>query len=154
MKTARRPRSKRKPRLWQEHSLSLTVLIVLVLWNVLYSVSDERTHWGAFCGNAIADWTGLLTMILVTKSFYEEGSSESKDPPPKRGRVMSFLTKHSLSLIIIATGLAWVALYASLSPMMKWGQVVGNIVSEWTQILALVLFTKRLKERRSKESRE
>jgi hypothetical protein len=35
----------------------------------------------------------------------------------------------------------------------KWGQVVGNIVSEWTQILGLVLMTKRLIERHSKESR-
>jgi hypothetical protein len=29
---------------------------------------------------------------------------------------------------------------------------VGNIVSEWTQIIGLVLLTKRLIERRSKES--
>jgi hypothetical protein len=33
----------------------------------------------------------------------------------------------------------------------KWGQVVGNIVSEWTQILGLVLMTKRLMEAGSKE---
>jgi hypothetical protein len=32
------------------------------------------------------------------------------------------------------------------------GQVVGNIVSEWKQIIGLVLLTKRLIERRSKES--
>ena len=35
----------------------------------------------------------------------------------------------------------------------KWGQVVGNIVSEWTQVLGLVLLTKRLIERHSKESK-
>ncbi len=34
----------------------------------------------------------------------------------------------------------------------KRGQVVGNIVSEWTQIFGLVLLTKRLIERLSKES--
>jgi hypothetical protein len=34
----------------------------------------------------------------------------------------------------------------------KWGQVVGNIVSEWTQIFSLVLMTKVLIEPRSKES--
>jgi hypothetical protein len=34
----------------------------------------------------------------------------------------------------------------------KWGQVVGNIVSEWTQILGLVVLTKRLIELGSKES--
>jgi hypothetical protein len=35
----------------------------------------------------------------------------------------------------------------------KWGQVVGNIVSEWTQILGLVLLTKRLMETGSKDSK-
>jgi hypothetical protein len=38
-----------------------------------------------------------------------------------------------------------------MDPNSKWGQVVGNIVSEWTQILGLVLLTKRLMERGSKE---
>jgi hypothetical protein len=36
----------------------------------------------------------------------------------------------------------------------KWGQVVGNIVSEWLQTLGLVLMTKIFIERGSKESRE
>jgi hypothetical protein len=36
----------------------------------------------------------------------------------------------------------------------KWGQVVGNILSEWTQLLGLVLLTKRLIEKRSKESKQ
>jgi hypothetical protein len=35
----------------------------------------------------------------------------------------------------------------------KWGQVVGNIVSEWTQIFGLVLLTKRLIEPHSKGER-
>ena len=34
----------------------------------------------------------------------------------------------------------------------KTGQVVGNIVSEWTQVLGLVVMTKYLGETRSKES--
>ena len=50
------------------------------------------------------------------------------------------------------TGIAWVALYVSMDSEAKWGQVVGNIVSEWTQIIGLVLLTKRLIERHSKES--
>jgi hypothetical protein len=40
-----------------------------------------------------------------------------------------------------------------MNPDAKWGQAVGNIVSEWTQILGLVVLTKRLIERGSKESR-
>jgi len=45
-----------------------------------------------------------------------------------------------------------------LRSMLRWtlrldgGQVAGNIVSEWTQIIGLVLLTKRLIERHSKES--
>ena len=41
-----------------------------------------------------------------------------------------------------------------MNPDAKWGQVVGNLVSEWTQILGLVVLTKRLIERGSKESRK
>lgn len=43
-----------------------------------------------------------------------------------------------------------VALYASMESEAKWGQVLGNIVSEWTQIFGLVLLTKRLVERQIK----
>ncbi len=35
----------------------------------------------------------------------------------------------------------------------KWGQVVGNIVSEWVQMAGLVFLAKRLIEIGSKESR-
>ena len=48
-------------------------------------------------------------------------------------------------------GLGWVVAFRRMDPNSKWGQVVGNIVSEWTQILGLVLLTKRLMERGSKE---
>jgi hypothetical protein len=41
-----------------------------------------------------------------------------------------------------------------MNPDAKWGQVVGNLVSEWTQILGLGVRTKRLIERGSKESRK
>jgi hypothetical protein len=62
------------------------------------------------------------------------------------------LRDHSLSLFLIATGIGWIALYMSMDSEAKWGQVVGNIVSEWTQVFGLVLLTKRLIERHSKES--
>lgn len=59
---------------------------------------------------------------------------------------------HSLSIFLVITGIGWIALFARSDPQGKWGQVVGNIVSEWTQIFGLVLLTKRLMERGSKES--
>lgn len=34
----------------------------------------------------------------------------------------------------------------------RWGQVVGNIVSEWTQIFGVLFMTKKLRELHSKES--
>jgi hypothetical protein len=46
--------------------------------------------------------------------------------------------------------MAWVVAFRAMNPSSRWGQVVGNIVSEWTQILGLVLMTKRLIEVSSK----
>jgi hypothetical protein len=43
-------------------------------------------------------------------------------------------------------------LYLRLNSEAKWGEVVGNIVSEWVQLLGLVLLTKRLIEVKSKAS--
>ena len=92
-------------------------------------------------------------MVFATKYLYEKGSSESRRLPrnllsPIRQR----LRDHSLSIFLIFTGPAWIALYVSMDSEAKWGQVVGNIVSEWTQIVGLVLLTKRLIARRLKES--
>jgi hypothetical protein len=85
--------------------------------------------------------------------LYEKGSVESRQPPPSLlGPGLQRLRNHSLTIFLFITGIGWVALYASMDSEAKWGQVVGNIVSEWTQILGLVLLTKRLIERHSKES--
>jgi hypothetical protein len=148
-----RERHRRKHRFIRQHSLSIASASILGLWICLYSVSNPRTHLGSFFGNAIADWSGVVIMVLATKYLYEKGSTESRRLP--RGLLSPFrkrLRDHSLSVFLILTGIAWVALYVSMDSEAKWGQVVGNIVSEWTQIIGLVLLTKRLIERRSKES--
>lgn len=145
-------RSGKRGLLWK-HSLSITSAAVLALWVLLYRVSDPGTHIGSFFGNAIADWTGLLVMVLATKYLYEKGSAESRRPPKDVvGSISERLRDHSLTIFLLLTGVGWVFLYASLDSESKWGQVVGNVVSEWTQILGLVLMTKILIERRSKES--
>lgn len=139
---------------WQRHSLTLVAGAILLLWIALYTKSSPETHWGSFFGNAIADWTGLVVMVVITKFLYEKGSAESKQP---RGmlpnRVGEVLREHSLSLFLVATGAVWVMLFARMDAQGRWGQVVGNIVSEWTQILGLVLLTKRLVETGSKDSK-
>src|SRR5262249_49486888 len=115
------------------------------LWVILYAISDEHTHWGSFFGNAIADWSGVVVMVLATKHLYERGSQESRQPgrgAPWQSHFREFIREHSLTLFLVATGAGWVALFARSDPESKWGQVVGNIVSEWTQILGLVLMTK------------
>jgi len=43
----------------------------------LYSKSNPHTHLGSFLGNAIADWTGVLVTVVMTKYLYEKGSRES-----------------------------------------------------------------------------
>ena len=90
----------------QQHSLSLIVGGVLVLWFVLYVRADPSTHLGAFYGNAIADWTGTLLIVLVTKYFFERGSNESRRPPKERSRVLRLLVSHSLTIFLVATGAA------------------------------------------------
>ena len=58
-------------------------MAILILWIVLYVVSDPKTHWGSFFGNAIADWSGVVVTILATKYLYEKGSKESRKPPAR-----------------------------------------------------------------------
>lgn len=147
-------RSKTQPRSFvRRHSLSLSSGGIVVLLIVLYSRANPATHWGSFFGNAIADWTGVFVTVLMTKYLYEKGSRESKQPtgalPSTR---LEFLREHSLSIFLLITGLGWVAAFRGMDPGGKWGQVVGNIVSEWTQIFGLVLLTKKMIEVGSKES--
>ena len=142
------------PSFFQEHSLSLVASAVLITWLVLYVFSDERTHLGSFFGNAIADWTGVLATIVLTKYFFEKGSAESRTPHDQGLLGIKKLWRdHSLTVVLCLTGAAWVVFYVRMDSEGKWGQVVGNIVSEWTQLLGMVLLTKRLVEPRSKESK-
>lgn len=135
----------------RKHSLSLAALGVVVLLFVLYRESNPATHIGSFFGNAIADWTGVFVTVVMTKYLYEKGSAESKQPKGKvPSAAVEFLREHSLTLVLVITGIGWVLAFRAMDPGSKWGQVVGNIVSEWTQILGLVLMTKRLMEVGSK----
>jgi hypothetical protein len=136
----------------RKHSLSLAALGVVLLLILLYHWSNPSTHIGSFFGNAIADWTGVFVTVVMTKFLYERGSAESKQPKGRSpSAVLDFLREHSLTIFLVVTGIGWVAAFWSMDSESKWGQVVGNIVSEWTQILGLVLMTKRLMEVGSKE---
>src|SRR5580700_8294567 len=134
------------------HSLGVAAVAILILWIVLYIFSDPSTHLGSFFGNAIADWSGVVVTVLATKFLYEQDSKESRKPPKDCDeRRWGKIEKHSLSIFLVVTGACWVALYIHMNSEAKWGQVVGNIVSEWTQIFGMVLLTKRLIEKHSKE---
>jgi hypothetical protein len=140
---------------WHRHSLSMVTGGILVLWLWLYSRSSPATHWGSFFGNAIADWSGALVTILATKYLYEKGSAESRRLPATMLRPgLEWLRDHSLSVFLLVTGLGWLRLFAGMDAESRWGQVVGNLLSEWTQVFMLVLMTKRLIERHSKESKQ
>jgi len=136
----------------KRHSLSLIVGGILLFLLVMYRASDASTHIGQFYGNAIADWLGTLVFIIATKYFIEVGSKESKRPRTKPGeQVMSFVVRHSLTIVLALTGVIWAIVYARSDVNGKAGQVIGNIVSEWTQILGLVIITKYAREVGSKE---
>lgn len=135
------------------HSLTIVAVGLLTLWIALYSYGDPATHLGSFVGNAIADWSGSVVIILGTKYLLEWHSAESR---PVHGRLknplLNFLRDHSLLLFLGLTGIGWAVLFWKMDPQGKWGQVVGNIVSEWVQMAGLVFLTKRLLEKGSKES--
>ena len=136
---------------WKRHSLSLAAAGVLLLWLVMYVKSDARSHAGSFFGNAVADWTGVVITILATKWFFEKGSGESRQPRRAHSsRVLEFFHEHSLTIFLCLTGIGWVALFSRVDPESKWGTVVSNLVSEWSQQIGLVVMTKKLVERGSK----
>lgn len=138
----------------KRHGLSLMAFGILFSWIVLYVYSDPKTHLGSFFGNAIADWTGVVVTVIATKYMYEIGSAESRQPGRRfRNRVVETLRDHSLTIFLGLTGAGWTLLYLKMDSEGKWGQVAGNIVSEWTQLLGLVLLTKKLIEAKSKESK-
>jgi hypothetical protein len=136
----------------RNHTLSLVIGGVLIVWLVLYARADPETHIGAFYGNSIADWLGSLVAVVATKFWYEKGSVESRLPRRLRGVGPEWVREHSLTIVLVVTWLGWIAWYARMDAGGKTGQVVGNIVSEWGQLLSLVWFTKYLYERGSKES--
>lgn len=140
--------AKKKHSFVREHSLSLTSTVVLILWIVFYRLSDEKTHLGSFFGNAIADWAGVVVTIFATKYLYEKGSAESR-PIPKSvlQPALEIMRDHSLTIFLAITGVGWTIAFVRMDSESKWGQVVGNIVSEWTQIFGLVLLTKKMIEK-------
>lgn len=134
----------------KRHSLSLTAAGLVITWVLLYAGADPRTHLGSFFGNAVADWTGVVVTVVATKYLYETGATGKRHPgSPSQSRLRELVHNHTLTIFLLLTGIAWVILYENMDSETKWGQVVGNIVSEWTQILGLVLMTKRLIERKS-----
>ena len=144
----------RRRSFWQRHGLSVVTSGFLTFFIVMYLRSDPSTHWGSFFGNAIADWSGAFVMMFATKFLYEQGSAESRRlPKDMLSPWLERIRNHSLSIFLLITGLGWVWLFAVMDSESKWGQVVGNIVSEWTQVFMLVLLTKKLIELHSKESK-
>jgi hypothetical protein len=152
MTNTRAPR--RKAGFLKHHALSLAATGILLSWFALYHRTDPKTHLGSFFGNAIADWTGVLVTVIATKYFYEIGSAESRQPGRRfRNPLIETVRDHSLTIFLALTGAGWTLLYLRMDSEGRWGQVVGNVVSEWTQLLGLVLLTKRLMEQKSKESK-
>lgn len=149
-------RGRRRPgrhRFWlHEHSLSVVIGSVLLTWLLLYWHADPTTHLGAFYGNAAADWLGSFVIVVATKFWFERGSPESRVPSILRGKGPKFLHEHSLTIALLLSWIGWIWWYVRVDPNGKVGQVVGNIVSEWSQIISLVWFTKYLLERGSKQS--
>lgn len=144
----KRPRS-----FFRKHSLVFVLLGVLAGLVTAYVHADKSTHLGTFYGNAIADWLGTLVVVVATKYFFEVGSDVSRRPHPHvHIRLARFVVRHSLTIVLLGTGAAWAVAFARSDVDSKAGEVIGNIVSEWTQILGLVLITKFARESGSKQA--
>jgi hypothetical protein len=136
-----------QPSFLARHSLSLAAALVVLLVLIAYTASDPASHSGAFFGNAIADWTGVFVSVLATKHLSERKVRRPLPPgSPLSAHVSRLVHNHSLSLFLLITGVAWLLLYLQMNVEAKWGQVVGSLVSEWTQNLGFVFMTKRLME--------
>lgn len=136
---------------WRRHSLSLVVLAFVALWIFLYHRGDPATHRGAFYGNAIADWTGTFLILLVTKYLHERGSTESRPfADHARTPAVRFLVEHSLSLFLGAVCIGVGLWFWRSDPNSKWGAVAGNLLSQFVQLLGLVLLTKKLFEKNAR----
>jgi len=129
------------------HSLSLAVLGFVLLWIILYVWGDSATHRGAFYGNAIADWTGTLIILLVTKFLHERGSTQSRPFEDEELTPFTrFLAEHSLSLFLLLCCIGSGIWFMRSDPNSKWGAVAGNLLSQFIQLLGLLLLTKKLFE--------
>ncbi|MEJ0089896.1 MAG: hypothetical protein WDM80_09150 [Limisphaerales bacterium] len=149
-----KPKPSTRRGFFHRHSLTIVAVGLLAVWIICYCYSDPATHLGSFFGNAIADWSGSVIIILGTKYLLEYHSAESRNVKGKlRNPVLDFLWRHSLLIFIGLTGMGWAVLFWKMDVQSKWGEVVGNIVSEWVQMGGLVFLTKGLIERGSKESR-
>ena len=145
--------TKKRRGFFYHHSLTIVSVVLLMLWIVFYFYADPNTHLGSFFGNAIADWSGSVVIIVGTKYLLEAHSAESKRVIGHlKNPVLDFLWRHSLLIFLGLTGIGWAVLFSKMDVNSKWGQVVGNIVSEWVQMAGLVFLTKRLIEKGSKES--
>jgi hypothetical protein len=98
----------------REHSLSLVIGSVLLTLLLLYWRSDPMTHLGAFYGNAVADWLGSLVTVVATKFWFEQGSAESRRPPPVPGTAGHLWHKHSLTIVLVVTWLGWIWWYVHI----------------------------------------
>src|SRR5437870_1022602 len=90
------------------HSLSIVAIGFLGLWVGLYACMDPSTHLGAFFGNAIADWSGSVVIIVGTKYLLEYQSAESRQVSGRiKNPVLDFLWRHSLLIFLGVTGIGW-----------------------------------------------
>src|SRR5947208_17146199 len=101
------PRRRKRSFLYR-HSLSLVAVGLLIVWIIGYRLFDPKTHVGAFFGNAIADWSGSVVIILGTKFLYEVGSAERR-PALGKERLdwLDTLHRHSLLALIVVSGIVW-----------------------------------------------
>lgn len=139
----------------QRHMLSLMACVVLIAWILFYLPANPDTHWGSFFGNAIADWSGVVASIVCMRVLYERGAPGCRHlKATDKNPVIRWVKTHSLTTFFGVTLIGWIIVFAKMSSTSKWGQVVGNVVSEWTQILGMIWLTKMFYEEQVKKHKK
>ena len=133
--------SKRRKSFLHRHSLSLVTAFVLCTWITLYIRFNPSTHWAP--SSATQSPTGLaFSSQSSPRSICSRSVRWRAGCPPPWLRPVA----HWRILVEHLSGdhRCWVDMAVRQIDPNSWGQVAGNIVSEWTQIFGMVWLTKKL----------
>jgi len=84
---------------FERHGLAIATAGILMLGSSC-TASATRAAYRLVFWNAIADWTGVVVMVLATKIFTSAAPVKAKSPGKTANRALEFLREHSLTIFL------------------------------------------------------